>query len=147
MFGETCVWPNSELDNIFKGKFEKIKISENKDSDNSNSKILPKNIKDEDMYLTTKSSRHNQIISLLTEIDETNLDDGTSSIKSSRVTDNPDAVKKDDLSKNNDSPNFQDETSLFTETINIPSDPDFSDISSSSSSSSSDIFSDTSESS
>ena len=31
----------SELDNIFKGKFDKIKITDIEESDNSNSKILP----------------------------------------------------------------------------------------------------------
>ena len=45
------VWRNvytakSELDNIFKGKFDKIKFSIIEESDNSNSKVLPKNIKD-----------------------------------------------------------------------------------------------------
>ena len=73
MFGETC-GPKSKLDNICKGKFDKIKIADFEESDNSNIDILPGNIKDEDIDLTTKSSRHNQIVSLLTEIDETNLD-------------------------------------------------------------------------
>ena len=43
----------SELDNIFKGKFDEIKISDIEESDNFYSKILPENIKDEDIDLTT----------------------------------------------------------------------------------------------
>ena len=68
----------SEMDNIFKGKFDKIKIADFNESDNSNIDILPDKIKDEDIDLTTKSSRHNQIVSLLTEIDETNLNENPS---------------------------------------------------------------------
>ena len=134
----------SELDNIFKGKFDKIKISDIEESDNFNSKMLPKKIKDEDIDLTTKSSRHNQIVSLLTEIDDTNLDNSTSSPKS-KVYDTLNDDKEDDISQKNDISVIQNETSLFTETIDIPSEPDFSD--NPSSSSSSVMFLDTSESS
>ena len=83
-------------------------------------------------------------MSLLTEIDETNLDDTTSSTKS-KVFDVSNDDKEDDISQRNDTSIIQDETSLFTETLNIPLEPDFSD--NSSSSLSSDIFSDTSDSS
>ena len=116
----------SKLDNIFKGKFDKIKISDIEESDNSNSKVLPKNVKDEDIYLTTESTRHNQIVSLLTEIDKINLDSTTSPPKS-KVFDTLDDDKEDDISQENDISIIQDETSLFTETIDIPSEPDFSD--------------------
>ena len=132
----------SKLDNIFKGKFDKNKISDIEESDNSNSKVLPKNIEDEN--LTTKSSRHNQIVSLLTEIYDTNLDSTTSSPQS-KVFDISNDNKEDDISQKNDTSIIQDETSLFTETLNIPTEPDFSD--NSSSSSSSDMFSDISDSS
>ena len=82
-------------------------------------------------------------MSLLTEIDETNLGNSTSSPKS-KVHDTLNDDKEDDISQENDISIIQDETSLFTENIDIPSQPDFSD---NPSSSSSDMFSDTSESS
>ena len=104
---------------------------------------MPKNIKDEDIYLTIKSSRHNQIVSLLADLDETNLDNSTSS-PNSKVHDTLNDDKENDISQKNNISVIQDETSFFTETIDIPSEPDFSE---NPSSSSSDMFSDTSESS
>ena len=86
----------SELDNIFKRKFDKIQIPDIEGSDNSNSKILPENIQDEDINLHINSSRHNQIVSLLTERDKANIDNSTSS-PNSKVHDMLNDDKEDNI--------------------------------------------------
>ena len=58
--------------------------------------VCPRRHQDEDIDLTTKPSRHNQIVSLLTEIDETNLDSTTLFTKS-KVLDTSNDDKEDDI--------------------------------------------------
>ena len=61
----------------------------------------------------------------MTERDETNLE--RTSSPQSKVFDISNDDKEYDISQKNDISVIQDETSLFTETIDIPSEPDFSD--------------------